>query len=283
METDASHLPALQFQSPNDFFSKIEKVIYIDNPLNELAISPSAIVYYGSPPCTLKCFCPMKCIKCDCDCSDYYRYNTLTVNGGVQKYLFKNIVKLDCDICGCTGLINRFAYCKSFSINSFDQYSSDAGVETVETTKENNCICCDICPYYLDVRTKPNNNLVGIVKFGGECCRKTKKCCDCKDMCYDCFYWCDILSPNKELVYTIFLKKCCITCYPVGCCDESTLVIKLPDGTTVGEIVGKRNCCNCCGICGSNFTYIISFPLDASPEMKLTIINAVIVCDAFTT
>lgn len=38
METDASHLPALQFQSQNDFFSKIEKVIYIDNPLNELAI-----------------------------------------------------------------------------------------------------------------------------------------------------------------------------------------------------------------------------------------------------
>ena len=212
METDASHLPALQFQSPNDFISKIEKVIYIDNPLNELAISPSAIVYYGVSCCTLKCYCPMKC-----DCSDYYPYSTLTVNGGVQKYLFKNTVKLDCDICGCLDLFNRFAYCKSFSINSFNQYSSDAGVETVEMTKENNCICCNICAHYLDVRTKPDNNLVGIVQFGGGCCRKTRKCCDCKDMCYDFFYCCDILASNKELVYTIFLKKCCITCYPVGC------------------------------------------------------------------
>lgn len=298
METNSSQLNALQYESPNDFFSKIEKASYIENPLNELASSSSAIIYYGAPCCTLRCCIP---IKCSCDCADYYNYNTLAVNGGVEKYLFKNNVKLDCNIC-CSNLFNRFAYCKSISLSSYNQYSSDSGVETVEMIKENKLICVGICSYYLDVFTKPDNNLVGIIQFKGCCrcdydcckelCEKDDCCCGCscgcsiccnkcEDICFNFFYCCDILTSNKDLVYTIFLRKCCFRFYPIECCEVLTFIIKTPDGTNVGKIEGRRNCCNCYGVCGANFTYTIDFPKNATPQMKLTIINAVIAIDIF--
>ena len=286
METAPHELNAFEFASSKDFIAKIEKVAFIENPLNELASSPTAIVYYGSKCCSLKCFIPCSCLfNCDCDCGDKYAYNTLAVKGDLQKYLFKNIARLDCSIC-CTDLINRFDYCKSFSIASFDQFSTDAGVETVEMIKEKNCVCCGICSYFLDVLTKPDNRLAGIIEFRGclsDCCKGNEGCCsflkNCSDLCYDFYYCCDILSPNKESIYIIYLRKCCLSCFPVGCCGVVNFTIKTPDGTNVGEIEGKRNCCNLCGICGANFTYTIQFPENATPEMKLTIINAVIAID----
>ena len=57
--------------------------------------------------------------------------------------------------------------------------------------------------------------------------------------------------------------------------------IKNASGAEVGAIQLKRTCCVCCGLRGKNATYTITFPADATPEMKLTIINAVISIDMF--
>jgi hypothetical protein len=284
----SNQLKAANFESSKEFLATLEKATFIENPLNELASSPTAIVYYGTPCCTLKCCIPCNCLKCKCDCGDFFAYNTLTVNGDVQKYLFKNIARLNCSIF-CTDLINRFDYCKSISLSSFDQYSSDAGVEGAEMVKENNCVLFGICSYFLDVFTKPNNKLAGIVQFrgccselcncsGSSCCSFCKNCSDC---CYDFYYCCDILSPNKQIVYTIYLRKCCLSCFPIGCCNVLNFTIKAPDGTNVGEIEGRRNCCSFMGICGANYTYTIQFPGNSTPELKLTIINAVTAIDIF--
>ena len=202
---EQSSLKGPNYESSKDFLTTIEKVVYVNNPLNEIASSPTAIVYYGTPCCSFKC-----CVPCNCECGDIYTYSTLTVNGNEQKYLFKNIARLKCNIF-CSDLINRFDYCKSLSLSSFDQYSSDAGIETVEMIKENNCVCFGVCSYYLDVCTKPDNRLAGIVQFAGclaNCC-KGPGCCsfckNCSDCCYDFYYCCDILSPNKELIYILFI------------------------------------------------------------------------------
>ena len=109
----SNQLKAANFESSKEFLATLEKATFIENPLNELASSPTAIVYYGTPCCTLKCCIPCNCLKCKCDCGDFFAYNTLTVNGDVQKYLFKNIARLNCSIF-CTDLINRFDYSKVF-------------------------------------------------------------------------------------------------------------------------------------------------------------------------
>ena len=90
---------------------------------------------------------------------------------------------------------------------------------------------------------------------------------------------CDILLPNRNLIYTIFIRKCCLDTYDCCCCcDTVEFAIKNTKFETVGEIIRKKKC-NICGICGANCTYSIKFPPDAAPENKLTIIHAVIAID----
>lgn len=280
------------FQTEQDFLTYLGKAIYIENPLIELANSPTAIVYYGTKCCNLRCCVPCSCVcECKCDCADYFKYNTLTVIDGQKKYLFKNIVKLKCNIC-CTDVINRFEYCKDFSMTSYDQYNKlDSGVETAEMVNETDCICFGVCEALLRVLTKPDGQLAGYVRFKGVCCKSEDCCkckCDCKcnckcnfcdDCCYLYYYCCDILSPNKELIYTIYIKKCCLSFIPIGCCGQLDFVIKDSMGNKVGTIEGRGNCCYILGICGANYNYTIYFPKNATPEMKLTIINAVIAID----
>ena len=93
---------------------------------------------------------------------------------------------------------------------------------------------------------------------------------------------CDILLPNRNLIYTIFIRKCCLDTYDCCCCcDTVEFAIKNTKFETVGEIIRKKKC-NICGICGANSTYSIKFPPDATPENKLTIINAAIAIDILT-
>ena len=189
---------------------------------------------------------------------------------------------------------------------SAEQFESlNAGIETAEMTKEGNCYIGRYCSIILPINTKPNNTLVGYVKFLGFCeafcnayCNCCKGCCksDCckgcctlckgcckEDCCYNYYYMCDILSPNRKLIYTIFIRKCCmdICSFNSCCCDTVEFAIKNTKFETVGEIIRKKKC-NICGICGANSTYSIKFPPDATPENKLTIINAAIAIDILT-
>ena len=294
------------FNSPGDFLSNLQKATFIENPLVELANSPTAVVYNGDECCSLHHVCSLLCgCPCTKDCADYYKYNTLVINGDVRKYLMKNIVRLKYAFCHL-GIMNRFDWCKSYTMLSAEQFESlDAGIETAEMTKEGNCYVGRYCSIILPVHTKPNNTLVGYVKFLGFCeafcnayCNCCKGCCksDCckgcctlckgcckEDCCYNYYYMCDILLPNRNLIYTIFIRKCCmdICSFNSCCCDTVEFAIKNTNFETVGEIIRKKKC-NICGICGANSTYSIKFPPDATPENKLTIINAAIAIDILT-
>ena len=220
--------------------------------------------------------------KCSCDCGDNYLYNTLVCNGGVTKYLYKNLGRLDCKICAADNMA-RFVYVKSFNVGSYAQIGAEGGTEFVEMTREPNCIFCGICSYYLFVNIKSENRMAGIVRYRGCCdalcssCCKSSGCCNC----YNYYYCFDVMTPQRDLVYTIYVKRCCLSCLPLDCCGEIDFAIKNASGNEVGAIHASRTCCVCCGLRGKNVTYTITFPPDATPEMKLTIINGVISFDIF--
>lgn len=288
MQSTERDLKVINF-NPQQFSEMIQKMNYINSPLSELAAAPSAIVYIGTPCCSIRCCVPISCCcNCVCDCADYYRYNTLINANGVQKFLFKNITKINCSICS-TDKVSRFDSCKSFALSSYDQYSADdGGVLFSEMVKDSCCTCFGLYDMDFKVNIPNENRMAGIVKFRGCCsiwcseCCKSRGCCSCcKDCCYDYFYCCDILGPNAEQIYTIYLRKCCLSCIPTDCCGYFRFSIQNQSGSEVGFIEAYRNCCNLCGICGTSFTYSINFPPDASPELKLSIINGVIAIDLF--
>ena len=115
------------------------------------------------------------------------------------------------------------------------------------------------------------------------CCNICKNCSNCQpcDICFDYYYCCDILNLARQIVYTIFLRRCCLSCCPLDCLNTISFVIRNAAGVDVGKIELRRTCCTLCGLRGNNSTYTINFPLDATPELKLTIINAVISIDMF--
>ena len=109
-----------------------------------------------------------------------------------------------------------------------------------------------------------------------------KNCCTTYkplDICFDYYYCYDILSIAKQVVYTIFLRKCSISCCPTDCLNSITFVIRNALGVEVGKIELRKTCFIFCGLRRKNCTYTINFPLDATHELKLTIINAVISID----
>ena len=280
METQPGSNP-ISYASPTDFNGKIQAIQYISSGIDELRASPTAIVYYGADCC--KCQGACCCVfKCSCDCGDNYLYNTLVCNGGVTKYLYKNLGRLDCKICAADNMA-RFAYVKSFNVGSYAQIGTEGGTEFVEMTREPNCIFCGICSYFLFVNIKSENRMAGIVRYRGCCdalcssCCKSSGCCNC----YNYYYCFDVMTPQRDLVYTIYVKRCCLSCLPLDCCGEIDFAIKNASGNEVGAIHASRTCCVCCGLRGKNVTYTITFPPDATPEMKLTIINGVISFDIF--
>jgi hypothetical protein len=211
------------------------------------------------------------------------------------KYLYRNQGRLDCKICGLDPFA-RFAYVKSLNLSAYNQINEGAGTESVEMTKEDTCLFCGICSAFLPVTTKPDNTRVGYVKYKGFCedfcknlclpcirCFELCKNCPCNpcNLCCDYFYVCDVCNPDKNVVYTIFLKRCCLSCLPFDCLEKLTFVIRNASGNEVGQIDLRRACCVCNGLRQRNCTYTITFPPDASPELKLTIINAVYSIDMF--
>jgi len=260
--------------SPEQFQDLVKNINYINNPLIELNSSPSAIVHYRRLCCRGK--------SCNCGCG-IYRYHTITSPNGIKNYLFKNVAKLNCSLCSSDRIL-RFAYCKSYTLSSYDQYSSDNGEGLFsEMRTEPGCLCIGCCDVNLEVHIPNENRFAGMIKFRtccsqycNECC-KSKECCSlCKDICYKYFYCCDILDPNGHQIYTIFLRKCC-GC-PVDCCSYLKFAIKDQSNVDVGYIDAYTSCCSCYYF-PTTYTYYIDFPAQATPELKLTIINGVIAID----
>jgi len=273
-ELESKDTKIIKYDDFQDFFEQLKSIQFISTPLIELASVNSAIVYNGTKCCSLRCF----------PCVQYFKYTTLINVGDEKKCLFKNIVKLNCGIC-FTNRISRFAYCRSYSYLSYDDYSAENKGELFTEMVNISCVVCSICSFFLKVFFPSENKLAGYVRYKGICQKCLDCCCGlCKcglNCCYNFYYMCDICNLKQEIIFTIYLKVCCLDCCNNSLCDELNFVIRTPSGKNVGKIKGYRNCCTLCGICGTNFTYKINFPPASTPEMKLTIINAIISIDAF--
>lgn len=269
----------------SDLFPGLTKAIQpINNPLNELAFASIAIVYYnvrcGNLRCCL-CDCDCKCEKCGCD--DWiYKYNTLIESQGVQKYFFRNTAYISsCGVCND----NRFKKCTSNTFSSYKDYAINNGIEFSEMIKsKKNCIICGLCGFYLDIYIKNENRLAGVVKYRGKCEEKLL-CADCckAGCCGSCchIYCNEILDDKRKTIYYIYADHCCCSCFSIDCCGTINFTIFNKGGKDVGKITCKRDCCPCYGICGFKCQYIIKYPEDCTPELKLTLINSVIAFDLF--
>lgn len=276
MDSTQRDLKVVKFNQVQ-FSQDVQKMNFISSPLGELASSPTAIVFIGTKCCSLRC--PVSC------CGEYYAYNTLTNVNGVQKFLFKNIARLNCSICS-SDRISRFDSCKSLALSSYDQFTApDGGIVFSEMVRNPGCLCFGCCTVGFNVNIPNENRLAGVVQIKSCCkiccsdCCKPKPCC--KDCCLNVIYCCDILNASNQEVYSIFYVKCCCSCAPNDWCPHFTFLIRDPNHNDVGRIEAEKNCCNFCGLCGINYTYNIIFPADATPELKLTIINAVVCIDLF--
>ena len=238
--------------NPEQFQNLVKTLNYISSPLIELGSSNSAKVFYRRICCRGK--------SCNCGCG-IYKYNTITKSNGIKNFLFKNVAKLNCSLCKEDRIL-RFAYCKSYTLSSYEQYTSnEEGGLFSEMITEPGCLCIGCCDVNLEVHIPNENRLAGIVKFRTccsqyckECCKSYECCSVCKDCCYDFFYCCDILDSNKQQIYTIFLRKCCAC--PVDCCDYLKFMINDQNNVDVGSIEAYTSCCTCY-YCPTTYTYNI--------------------------
>ena len=132
--------------------------------------------------------------------------------------------------------------------------------------------------------------MAGMIKYRGccedsccNCCCGEKKekggekrtCCDCcKDCCHILKHYGDIIDGNKQFKYALYFRDCCCTYLPN--CGIYLYVLRDANQNDVGRIEGRGRWFP---YCGDTLTYTITFPLDATPELKLTIINAVMLMD----
>ena len=262
----------------------IQNLNKISNLLDQLASARSVNISNTSISCCARCCIPICC-------SDNYEYITSIED----KVLFKSRGELSCKI-SSTDRLSNFKSCKSLSFSQENPLNNERTLYC-EMVKVSDSLCCGCGKVEFEVN-KPNNNdnIFGKIIFDDECsdnanfcdsceCNKAE-CCEIKDSCLGkgCCYEkddiCDIYDSNKNKVYTICLIK--YPLFPINFCCVPQFVIENNSEKEVGEIINiSKNCCSFCGISGINYRYNIKFPSDpeATPELKLTIINALMLID----
>ena len=286
--SEINEINEITTEKPNFSKTDLENMNYIENPLDELNSIQEAKVYFGIPCCGRCCYCCGEDAKITGCCSDYYKYSTLSLKNGKKNYLLKNVVKLDC--CGCcclTKKIDRLNYCKTYSINSAEQfYSKEDGIYVSQMKEEDRACCCCASRKFV-VRTMPENSIAGIISYN-TCKRKSCfscKCCgNCLQECCKDYYHCfDILSPEYQIIYRVYFLRCCIKCLErLGYCGTLEFVIKNQNGLTVGKIYANPSCCQLFGLAKADYTYHIIFPKNITLPMKLTLINSTVFFDLIT-
>ena len=257
-------------------YNSFQKITFLTNPLSHLADTTLVIVICKKP-----CF---TCCRAVCPYKDYYS-TVIRTNEGWQ-YLFNNVLSIGCTLCPA-GLYCRWKGCESKIVSSAQDIEQNEGTSFANMIKDKACSLGDCCDKYFLVNDFQEEKTHGIIKLRGICDRCSKcKCCKCKCIlcqcgeclcnkdCHDYFLACDILNQGKEIKYSIFLQKCCCDCCYDGKCSPIKYAIKNNSGMTVGRIEGYPNCLEC------NYVYKIRLSDEASPEIKLTIINAIFVIDA---
>ena len=285
VETNESQLNMNVIGNLPDGMSNIIKAIQqIKDPMNELASSQNAKVFYGISCCGSGCKCNCDCnCKCECNCDDSCEdlkvpYNTSIITRGVEKFFFKNLAYLNLFGISADCRVKKIS---DITLSSTNEYVLNNGSVFSEAIRTSGCTFCRCTSIYFDVHILNEKRLAGAVKIRGIC----QGCCGCQDCCktelcscYKYYYCCEILNHNKDNIYNIYIRQCRFNCCPVDCCGNIDFAIKNTSGNTVGEIKCKKDTCSCCGF---KCVYNISFPVDCTPEIKLTIINAVIVIDLF--
>ena len=227
-----------------------------NNFLYKLASAQSVTVESGTKSCCSRCCC----------CSSNYEYKTYVISNGKKEYLFQTSGKIGCHI--IRNKISNFEQCKSYiySLNEKNLLCEMVGSKGEFSTK------------ILAVKIPNENRIVGTVNFDlveeeteCECCGIN--ICDTINCCCETSHCCDILGSNKEK-YKISMKKCCY-----NCCGSLKLEIKNKRKGKDGTITALRNGCNLFCLCGNNYNYNINFPPDATPDLKLAIINGVFAVD----
>jgi len=282
-ETGASPQVTVQVNIPQleQFLVNPQGFNYIENPLRELALSPCATVFYRFPCCN-KCGCDFYC--CHFDCGYVNKYNTFLNTTAGLKYLSQNLATFGCSPC-FNDLFNRFIGCKNFGVSAYSQFDN-GGVFFAEMERNKNCTCSNFCPIEMDVNLKPENRLAGVVKIHGcleacwaECCAnccRPRGCCECCN-CYNYYYSCEILDSLRQPKYQIYLKRCCLSCFSGKNCSMSFIITsQFNTNMAVGTIEGYPS-----GCCVNGYTYNVNFPADATPELKVVILNAVYAIDSF--
>ena len=271
------------YTSPQGF----NNLTYIQNPLSQLASNNNAVVRAKYPCCPL--FTGL--------CGKTYKYDTfLNTNMGLQ-YLSRNISKIECSVCCLSDPISRFGKCINYNMSSYDQLNSNGGTQFAELDKNKNCSICGFCNILMDVNILPEKRCAGIIKLKSifddcfcckcfnDCCKGPCGCfkccfsCPCKKclcLCdfYDYYYCCEVLLPTQEQKYVIMRKICCLKCCTRKECGLSFTIFD-SNSVPVGNIQGKGACCS------NTYTYQIYFPQDATPELKLCLLNAIYAIDTF--
>ena len=112
--------------------------------------------------------------------------------------------------------------------SSYNDYCNNNGIEFSRMDKRPGFVVCGLCGLYMNVYLPNENKLAGIVKFRGKCedCFYCKDCCKGCCTCYDYYYSYDILNNVKTQMFSIYKKKCCLSC-SYDCCDEKLYVKKI--------------------------------------------------------
>ncbi len=259
----------LQVSGPatlKQFYVNPQELIFIDNPLADLAQSPFATIHIEYP-----------CTCCPSLCGVTYNYDTYLGTGKSTKYLFRSISKIDCSICFVSDKISRFGKCISMSKSSYKDWNVNDGSIYVELDRNKNCACYGCCDILMDVKVLcENNKCAGTLKIKTilkNCC-DCGKCCKCfAGNCYKYSYCCEILSPEQFQKYVILEKRCCLSCVSGKSCGLNFNIYN-SNSEIVGSIEGNGQCCG-------GYTYRITFPSFASVEDKLCLLNAIYAMDTF--
>ena len=225
----------------------------IENPLEELAESKSAIIHIKN---TLK----NSVFNCyvNCCCGHSVIFNTFLNTPKGIKYLFQSNASINPDLYNCTfkDNIRLEARFTSLTKKNSEEISLDTGNPFTEMLKKEKSCCFDMEEILMPVNIIAENRIAGIVKIHGF---PAEKCCSNKAcLCLFCCMVPSLIYLSCPFCSSCQCGDCCNSdnkssgCCKCDCCDS--------DSKSSGCC--KCDCCNsdkkcpccdenrcCCGLC----------------------------------
>ena len=221
--------------------------------------------------------CVSCCPFCSCECGD--------------------CCKSDKESSGCCNCNTSNSEQKSTECCKCDCCNSDNSDKKCPCCDENRC-CCGLCEKSSCPCCDENRCCCGLCEKskGPSCCCCCCCCCDPKSndnnndnsgssdvkcCCDELSYHCEILSPNKELKYHIYLisHNCGNKCLR----RRKGLDFFIADANNnqiMNSFISGRNDKNFGTFFDDSYSYEINFPEDAEPDYKLTLLHAIYALDA---